>query len=71
MHCRHILFVVFLVIYFITGVIVGIAAYLLHETSLGHTQHGFLVSIVGRYYIAAISPYILITCIIYFIARLC
>jgi len=71
MHCQRILFSIFLFIYILTGIILAIAAYLLHITRDGYNKYGSYLSHAGRYYIGAVSLYILLTCTIQVIALIC
>jgi len=71
MDCQRILFSIFLFIYILTGIILAIAAYLLHITKDGYNKYGSQLSHAGRYYIGAVSLYILLTCIIQIIALIC
>ncbi len=68
MHCQRILFPIFLFIYILTGIILAISAFFIHTTKNGYNQYGSYVSRSGRYYIGAVSLYILLTCIIQIIA---
>jgi hypothetical protein len=71
MHCQRILLPIFLFIYIVTGIILAIAAFILHSTKYGYNQYGSYLSLPGRYYIGLASLYILFTCIIQLIAIIC
>jgi hypothetical protein len=55
--------------YRITGLGLVVAAIILHSTDHSRNQNVPQLSLPGQFYIAAVSSYILITCVIYLIAR--
>lgn len=68
MHCQRILFPIFFIVYILTGVILAIVALFLYTTKDDHHQYGVHMSRPAKYYINAVSVYILVTCIIMLIA---
>lgn len=64
MHCQRILFPIFLIVYILTGAILAIIALLLYTTEDDYHQYGVHISRPGKYYLNAVSLYILVTCLI-------
>ena len=71
MYCQRVSFRIFLVIYILTGFILGIAALIIHNMKNGKTYLGSHISNVAQYYIGIVSLYILITGIIHLIIINC
>ena len=68
MHCQRIFFPSFLVVYILTSICLAIGAFFIHIRKDSDNYYGSYVSRPGRYYIGAVSIYILLICIILIIA---
>jgi hypothetical protein len=71
MYCQRVIFWIFLFIYIVTGIILGIGAALLHTTKLGDNNFASHISVPGRYYIAGASIYVFITGVVHLIISAC
>ncbi len=65
---KTVYFTVFLFFYILTGILLGVGAYVANDRSNGYENFGFRLSRAGRYYIGTASLYILCSCIIQLIA---